>query len=77
MMESLHIVNDFDESVEVLASAADFVVEVKVQCDAPEAGQSDPVGDPFLDLYLRFTGVSEVDRLSWRTRSFEDTKIPD
>jgi hypothetical protein len=75
-MERLRTVNDFGESVEVLASA-DFFAEAKAQCDSSEAGQSDPVGDPFLDLYLRFTGVSEVDRLSWRTRSFEDTKIPD
>jgi hypothetical protein len=76
-MERLHRVNDFGESVEVFPSSSDFVVEVKAQCDSPEAGQSDPLGDPFLDLYLRFTGVSEVDKLSWRTRSFEDAKIPD
>jgi hypothetical protein len=74
MMERIETVNDSNESVEVLASA-DFIVEVKAQCDPPDAGQSDPVGDPFLDLYLKFAGVSEVDKLSWRARSFEDAKI--
>jgi hypothetical protein len=76
MMERLHTANDFVESVEVLASA-DFAIEVKMPCDSPELGQSDAVVDPFLDLYLKFTGVSEVDKLSWRTRSFEDAKISD
>jgi hypothetical protein len=77
MMERLHTVNDSDENVEVLTSAAGFVADVKTPCDSPEACQSGTVGDPFLDLYLRFAGVSEVDKLSWRTRSFEDAKISD
>jgi hypothetical protein len=77
IMERIHTVNNVDQHVEVLASA-EFVVEVKAQCDSPDAGQSDAcLNDPFLDLYSRFTGVSKVDRLSWRTRSFEDAKISD
>ncbi len=76
MMERLHVFNDSDEPVEALASAK-ILVEVKAQCDAPDSGQSDAAADPFLDLYLRFTGVSEVDKLSWRTSSFEDAKISD
>jgi hypothetical protein len=74
MMERIDTVNDFDESVEVLTSA-DFIVEVKAQGDVPDLDQPNAVGDPFLDLYLRFTGVSEVDKLSWLARSFEDAKI--
>jgi hypothetical protein len=67
MMEKLRFVNDLDSDLEDLvanfAKQSDQLVDCHTKSD-----------DIFLDCYLRFMGAGEVDPLSWRTPSFEDSK---
>jgi hypothetical protein len=70
MMEKLWFAKDLDRDLEDLAAnivdvakQSDQLVDCHIKSD-----------DIFLDCYLRFMGAGEVDPLSWRTPSFEDSK---
>jgi hypothetical protein len=79
MMKKLLCIAGLDESLEVFNP---YAIAVTRQCDlldidpniAPTKSPQVSSDELFLDLYSKFTGVSEVDNLSWQTLSFRDSK---
>jgi hypothetical protein len=70
MMEKLRFVNDLDSDLEdLVASIANVAKQSDQLVDCHIKSE-----DIFLDCYLRFMGAGEVDPLSWRTPSFENSK---
>jgi hypothetical protein len=79
MMKKLLCIAGSDVSLEVFNP---YAVAVTRQFDlldiapnvAPTKSPQVSSDELFLDLYSKFTGVSEVDNLSWQTLSFRDSK---
>jgi hypothetical protein len=78
MMKKLLCIAGSDESLEV-SNPYVYVAAATMPCDvrdiAPTKSPQTDSDELFLDLYSKFMGVSESDKLSWQTSSFKDSQV--
>jgi hypothetical protein len=78
MMEKLQPVDDSEELLEMpnrhSAGLERQDSSLNLQSESPDGDRADSADDLFLDYYASFMGMAENDKLSWRTRPFENSQ---